>query len=339
MPITRSRLTATACTALFAALCGLAPAAQSKPTRADLRVVTGDGKTLVDVTQFTDTTRVPTSPQARCFFGGAGGSGQPATVEGPTPLGTVADAARNRKRLRPLLITDEFSFGLGVCGIGGANADDSHFWNVRVNHVALQVGGDQFTLDPGDQVLGSLVPNPVCESTPPYSCQPGPPELRVRAPARAEPGRPFAVRVFEWSDSGKRSAAVGATVTGAAAPTDAQGETTVILTTTRKLTARRAGAIASAEQAVCVAEPVTRCPRLRGRILVGSGDAESIRGTRGGDRIKPGAGDDEVNSRGGADLIRARGGGRDRIGCGPGKDTVVADRHDVLLGGCEIVRR
>ena len=196
------------------------------------------------------------------------GSGQPATVEGPTPLGAVADAARNRQRLRPLLITDEFSFGLGVCGIGGAKGDDSHFWNVRVNHVALQVGGDQFTLDPGDQVLWTLVPNPVCEPTPPYSCQPGPPELRVKAPARAEPGRPFVVRVFEWSDSGKRSAAVGVTVTGAAAPTDAQGETTVILTRTRKLTARRAGAIASAERAVCVAEPVTLCPRLRGRILV-----------------------------------------------------------------------
>ena len=113
----------------------------------------------------------------------------------------------------------------------------------------------------------------------------------------------------------------------------------MILNKTRKLHASRAGSIASAEQAVCVAEPITRCPRFRGRILVGSGAAKWVRGTRGGDRIEPGAGDDKVNARGGADLIRARGGGRDRIRCGSGKDTVIADRHDVLLGGCEAVRR
>jgi Ca2+-binding RTX toxin-like protein len=343
MPITRSRLTTIPLAAIAGAIASaalmLASPAGAKPTRADLRVVTGDGKTLVGVTQFTDTTKIPTSPKARCFFGGVGGSGDPATVEGPTPLGAVADAARSRKRLRPLLVTDEFSFGLGICGIGGAQADDSHFWNVRVNHVALQVGGDQFELDPSDKVLWALIANPVCEPNPPYACEPGPPELQVKAPARTEPGHPFTVRVFEWSDSGKRSAAAGATVTGAALPTDGSGETTVVLAKTRKLSARRLGAIASAEQSVCVAEPITRCPRLRGRILVGSGAAESIRGTRGGDRIRPGAGEDKVNARGGADLIRARGGGRDRIHCGSGNDTVVADRHDVILGGCEVVRR
>jgi RTX calcium-binding nonapeptide repeat (4 copies) len=339
MPITRSLPAAAACAALLSALLALAPAAQAKPTRADLRVVTGDGKTLVDFTQFTDTTKVPTSPKARCFFGGVGGSGESATVQGPTPLGAVADAARNRKRLLPLLITDEFSFGLGICGIGGANADDSRFWNVRVNHIALQVGGDQVQLDRGDEVLWSLIPNPVCEPDPPYTCQPGPPELQLKAPARAEPGRPFTVRVFEWSDSGKRTIAQGASVTGADAPTDANGRTTVTLARTRKLGARREGSIVASDLGVCIAEPIGRCPRLRGRILVGSGQAESIRGTPGGDRIKPGAGDDRVNARGGADLIRARGGGRDRVRCGPGRDTVVADRHDLLLGGCEVVRR
>src|SRR5262245_16937889 len=199
MPITRSRLPG-AVLGLAGLLLLAAPAA-AKPIRADLRVVTGGGKTLADVTQFTDTTQVPTAPRARCFFGGVGGSGEPATVQGPTPLGAVADAARNRKRLLPLLITDEFSFGLGVCGIGGAAADDSHFWNVRVNHLALQVGGDQFHLEPRDRVLWALTPNPVCEPNPPYSCEPGPPELELKAPARAEPGDPFQVHVFAWSDS------------------------------------------------------------------------------------------------------------------------------------------
>ena len=88
MPITRSRLTTIPLAAIASATASaallVASAAEAKPTHADLRVVTGDGKTLVDVTQFTDTTRIPTSPKARCFFGGVGGSGQPATVEGPT---------------------------------------------------------------------------------------------------------------------------------------------------------------------------------------------------------------------------------------------------------------
>ena len=326
--------------ALASAILALtASAAAGKPTRAEVRVVTGDGKTLVDVVQYTDTTRVPTSPQARCFFGGVGGSGAPATVEGPNALGIVADAARNRKRLRPLLITDEFSFGLGICGFGGARADAGRYWNVRVNHRGLQVGGDQRLLDPGDEVLWALIENPTCDQNPPYACQPGPPELELRARSRAAPGKPFPVKVFEWSDSGLRTPAEGVTVTGASGPTDAAGNAVVTLTGTRKLFAYRAGAISASELAVCVAEPISRCPRVRGRILIGSGDPELIRGSIGGDVIKPGAGRDRVMSRAGADLIRARGGGRDRINCGPGVDRVIVDRRDLVARNCERVRR
>ena len=340
MPISISRfLSGALSAALVISMLAVAAVAQGRPTPAKVRVVTGDGTTLVDVTQFTDTTAVPTSPQARCFFGGVGGSGKPATVEGPNALGIVADAARSRKRLRPLLITDEFSFGLGICGFGGAKADANHFWNVRVNHVALQVGGDQRQLNAGDKVLWSLIANPTCEPTPPYTCQPGPPELELRAPARAVKGEPFGVRVFEWSDSGKRTPAAGVSVTAASAPTAADGSTTVILGQTRKLFAERAGAISASELNVCVAEILSGCPRFRGRILVGSGDAEMLRGSKGGDRIMPGADKDRVIARGGADLIRARRGGRDRINCGSGPDLVIADRRDIIAGGCERVRR
>ena len=342
MPITRSRspFAVPACLALATAIFVLtASAAMGKPTRAEVRVVTGDGKTLVDVVQYTDTTRVPTSPRARCFFGGTGGSGKPATVEGPNALGIVADAARSRKRLKPLLITDEFSFGLGICGFGGARADAGHYWNVRVNHRGLQVGGDQYRLGRGDKVLWALIENPTCDPNPPYTCEPGPSELELRAPARATPGNPFAVRVFEWSDSGRRTPAEGVEVTGASGPTDADGRTAVTLAGTRKLFARRAGAISASERAVCVAAPISRCPRVRGRILVGSGKAERIRGSIGGDRIKPRGGRDKVIARAGADLIRARGGGRDRINCGRGFDRVIADRRDVVTRNCERVRR
>jgi hypothetical protein len=340
MPISRSRfLYGALLAALSISTLVLAAVAQGKPTRAEVRVVTGDGKTLVDVVQFTDTTTVPTSPQARCFFGGVGGSGDPARVEGPNALGIVADAARSRKRLRPLLITDEFSFGLGICGFGGARADASHFWNVRVNHVALQIGGDQRRLEAGDEVLWSLIENPTCDPNPPYTCQPGPPELELRAPARAVAGQPFEVKVFEWSDAGLRAPAPGVTVTGASGPTGADGTATVTLGQARKLFARRAGAISASELGVCVAEALSGCPRVRGKILVGSGDAERIRGSIGGDRIKPGAGRDRVIARGGADLIRARGGGRDRVNCGGGLDTLIVDARDIVVGGCERVRR
>jgi hypothetical protein len=340
MPIVPSRLLVSAalCAAALSILAG-AQVARAKSTPAELRVVTGDGKSLVDVTQFTGTTRIPTSPRARCFFGGVGGSGEPASLMGPNALGLVADAARNRRRLRPLRITDEFSFGLGVCGIGGANANANRYWTVRVNHRSIQVGADQYTLRPASRVLWALIPNPVCEQVPPYACEAGPPELELRAPARARPGQEIRVRAVEWSESGRRSPAAGATVTGAASPTDAAGATLVTLERTRKLVARRAGAIASAELGVCVSAEPGRCPRRRGRILIGSGRGETIRGTAGGDRIEPGGGADRVRAGGGSDLIRARGGGRDRIDCGGGRDLVIADRRDAVARNCERVRR
>jgi hypothetical protein len=41
----------------------------------------------------------------------------------------------------------------------------------------------------------------------------------------------------------------------------------------------------------------------------------------------------------GNDRIAARDGTRDTIRCGPGRDTVVADRKDVVAWNCERVRR
>jgi hypothetical protein len=340
MPITRSRPLAAALVcvgAVVTLVIGAGPAVAGKP--AQLRVVSGDGKTFADARVYTGTTRVPTSRRANCFFGGVGGSGNPATVQGPNALGVVADGARLLPRLRPLLVTDEFSFGLGVCGIGGARGNANRFWSVRVNRRALQVGGDQVRLRPGDRVLWALIPNPVCEPDPPFNCDPGPPELELRAPARARRGDQFAVRVLQWSDTGQRSVAPGVTVNGAAAPTDANGVTQVSLARTRKLVATRSGAIASAPVGVCVAETVSACPRVRGRILAGSPRADTIRGTPGGDRIKGGGGRDRIKARGGSDLIRVRRGGRDRVNCGPGRDRVIADRRDRVARNCERVRR
>jgi Ca2+-binding RTX toxin-like protein len=90
--------------------------------------------------------------------------------------------------------------------------------------------------------------------------------------------------------------------------------------------------------------------------VVGTNSAETIYGTARGDRIDARGGDDRVYSfagndvltggsgidrieaGAGRDLARVRDGRRDIVGCGPGRDTAVVDRVDVVRG-CEVVRR
>jgi hypothetical protein len=298
---------------------------------ADLRVVTDTGKTLADVRQYTDTTQVPTSPQAKCFFGGVGGSGKPVTLDGPTALGLTADASQTQAGLQPLLITDEFSFGLGVCGFGGVSSTANNFWELRVDHKASSVGGDQVAVGRDDDILWSLVPNN-CDTTPPYACHPSSPELSLEAPARTKPGKPFAVQVFQYSDKGFVKPAAGAAVTGAGAPSDAQGNALVTLTGNGTVQATRAGAIPSRVLPVCVKSKLSRCPKKAGKPIFGSELADDITGTPGADSIKAGGGDDSIS---------VRGGGKDQVQCGAGVDKVKADRSDrVAKASCErVIRR
>lgn len=318
-----------ACAVTFLISGVMAAAAQAGTVPANLRVVTDAGKVLADVRQYTDTTTVPTSPQALCFIGGAGGSGKPATVFGPTALGAVADAARSVPALDPILVTDEFSFGLGICGFGGVSAksDFSNFWEVRVDHKVSSVGGDKAQVSSGDDVLWSLVPatfdamfNPISE-----------PELSLQAPARMTPGAPMNVTVLQYSAAGFLGPAAGVSVTGAASPTDAAGHAQVTLPTTTTLTATRTGAIPSRSLGVCVKAKVKRCAPKRGMPIFGSDLADHIGGTLGNDTIK---------ARGGNDMISVRGRGRDSVQCGAGVDTVKADATDrVDKASCEKIDR
>ena len=73
------------------------------------------------------------------------------------------------------------------------------------------------------------------------------------------------------------------------------------------------------------------------RISAGSGN-DRISGNAGADRITPGTGADRVIAGAGNDRISARDGRRDRISCGSGRDTVTADRIDVLRS-CESISR
>ena len=90
--------------------------------------------------------------------------------------------------------------------------------------------------------------------------------------------------------------------------------------------------------------------------IVGTNRSESLRGTGGPDRISARdgddklfglAGDDVLTGGPGQDVLRGgrgsdrlllRDGSRDVAACGPGRDTVLADGADVVLGDCETMR-
>src|SRR5688572_8009883 len=81
--------------------------------------------------------------------------------------------------------------------------------------------------------------------------------------------------------------------------------------------------------------------------IVGTSGAETIRGTAGPDRISGRGGNDVLIGKGGrdvvdggrgADRLSLRDGERDTAICGPGRDVVLADAADVVLGDCEVLR-
>ncbi len=79
--------------------------------------------------------------------------------------------------------------------------------------------------------------------------------------------------------------------------------------------------------------------------LVGSPQADTLRGTDGADDIRGGGGADDIDPRGGADVVKGEGGddslalkdgAADTADCGTGTDTADADSGDALTG-CETV--
>ncbi len=215
---------------------------------AKLRVLTTSGKVLAEEALSTGTTSIPTSHRATCFGEGTGGSGRSVTIRGATALGLLAQAAKSDAALRPLLITDHFSFGLGLCGVGGnvPKSESEGSWYLTVNHKSPPVGGSKVKLHPGDEVLWYLA-----------TSYPYPEELALSAPATARVGKPFQVRVFSYDEEGKREPAAGVTVTGAGSPTGSSGRATVTLSKPALLVARFGGDIPSNREAVCVGG---KCP-------------------------------------------------------------------------------
>jgi hypothetical protein len=312
--------------ALFACLLALTlPAlagAQPRSIPADLRVVDPGGRTLADLTQLSGPARIGTDPKADCFGSGTGGSGDEVAIKGSTALGQLAHAGASDRQVRRLGVTDAFDFGLGICRIGPAVAPSTGYWYLKVNHEASFTGADQTKVRRGDEILWYLVED---------FNDPVPDELALRAPAVVEPGKPFTVEVTAYEDDGDASPAAGVTVTGAAAPTDAQGRATVTVSaTTRTLRATRTGAITSNGVTVCT-RSLRDCPAGFAGTIGGTPRADRIVGSRAAETIETGAGRDRIDAR--------RGRAVDSIDCGAGRDrAVVADVTKSRLRSCERVK-
>lgn len=329
MPARILRAVGLAAVAVTACVALPAGAGASKP--ADLRVIDADGETLAEHTQYTGKAGIKARAEADCFGDGSGGSGGRVSVPGATALGLVDDAAKWDPDIKPVLVTDAFDFGLGVCGFGDAVAPQTGYWYLSRNHVASEVGGDQAALSKGDSVLWYLIED---------FNDPVPSELVLKAPARTT-GSTVEVRVWEYAPDGTRTPAVGASVSGAEAPTGADGRTTVTPLaiggpepdpTSRQLQATRAGAIPSNTAEICITGKASRCTAKAPTTIYGSARGERIRGTGGDDEIAAGNGRDVVRARGGNDAIDVRRGGKDVVYCGAGNDSVKADGRDKLKG-------
>jgi len=222
MPRLISFRPAAACVLALILSLSLAASAFAKVS-AELRVVGKGGKVLTEETLKTGSIAIKTSKKAKCFGAGYAGSGKSVTVKGATAMGLLAQAAKSTSTLRPLLVTDAFDFGLGICGIGGNVVSGKASWYLKVNHKGATVGGDAVKLKPGDEVLWALSPS-----------FPYPNELDLEVPERVESGVPFQVRVVSYDEKGKRKPVAGAKISGAAAPvvTGADGSATVTVVAT-----------------------------------------------------------------------------------------------------------
>jgi hypothetical protein len=307
------------------ALTGAAAAALAFPATGsaavvDLHVEAGGKSLAPGFTYATGSTAVRTDRSRPA----CNGSGDVERLRGATALGTLIQAADTRRALRPVRVSDQFSFGLLVCGVGDFRATADAFWLYKVNHVAPEVGGDQRRVRNGDEVLWY-------RSDASRGVNTGD-ELDVVGPARARSGRPFTARVFAYTATGARTPAAGATVTwrGGEATTDAAGRATIQADGEGELRLRagRGADVPSSAERVCVAERLRDCSRFRGQRLFGTDGANRLVGTRGADVIRSGRGNDRV---------RVRGGGSDLVRCGPGRDRVRASRNDRVARDCEIV--
>jgi len=309
-------------------------AATARTVTAQLRVE-GPGVTLDPGTYYvTGSAKVDRGSSSKCRA-----NGRQATIQGPTALGILAPFSRLDPDGSPLLArTDSSTPGLLLCRVGAfkANQGFTKFWSYWVNNVPPSISADTLRLHGGDHVLwtfGVVVGGfGGADDTNTGDV------LTLKAPPAAEPGQPFEVTVRRHPFFGDPSPASGAMVSGGDAPaiTDASGHADITISDqgNSALVATNRPDVPSNRVRVCVDAQASRCPTAHGKRIVGSPRADRIHATRGWDRIR---------ARGGDDVVDLRAGGRDRVGCGPGRDRVLleqGDHDDRIAASCErVVRR
>jgi hypothetical protein len=144
-------------------------------------------------------------------------------------MGLLGTAQKVNKTLKPVAISDKFSFGLTVCGIAKyVGFESSSYWLYKVNHKSPEVGGDQFKLKAGDRVLWFFADTTTGSNTGD--------ELVIQAPSKATAGKAFSVTVWSYDANGKRKPAAGAKVAGET--TGANGKATITSSKARRLRLR-----------------------------------------------------------------------------------------------------
>jgi len=262
------------------------------------------------------------------FNGGScHGSGNEGSLDGPTALGLVIQAADFTRDLRPVRISDEFDFGLLVCGIGGFESSDTAYWLYKVDHVAPEVGADQFPITRSNkEVLWYFVNGTTNSGN----------ELELSLSDNiVQAGEPVEVTVRSYDFNGQASPAAGVRLEGAGdVMTGADGTAEVVFDEASRPFIRgvRDPDIQTDLLHLCVWEDsASECKKWLTGWTVGTGGDDRMRGTDNPERLAGRGGDDTVNSRGD--------GASDSVRCGRGDDVARADKLDRVRRNCETVRR
>jgi Ca2+-binding RTX toxin-like protein len=270
-----------------------------------------------------DSVSYSTSESAAC-----GGTGDEKSIAGPSALGLLLQGGTYNGALAFTQVSDQFEFGQFVCAVGPYESSSSRYWLYKVDHVAAEVGADQFTIEPThDQVLWYFVDSAAGVNTGN--------ELGLVADQRdAQVGTPVRVGVAEYGLNGEFTPAAGVRILGGdGAVTDELGFATLVFETAGRPVIRgiRGSDIPTDALRLCIWEDsADECAgAMQGRI-VGTGEGDTLRGTAARERIVARGGPDTINSR---DTVR------DIVHCGAGRDTVRADRLDRVRRDCERVAR
>ena len=256
-----------------------------------------------------------------------GGTGDSYTIDGPSALGLLVQAADFTRALRPVQISDEFNFGKFVCGVGGYEGSDTAYWSYKVDHVLPEVGADQFPIDRShEEVLWYFVNGTSNSGN----------ELELVLPDRAvRVGEKVEVTVREYDISGRASPAAGVRLTGAGGEmTGMDGTAEVVFEDvgTRYIRGVRGPDIPTVTEHLCAWETdASVCDRWLTGWVVGTAQADRMRGTANPERITGRGGSDRINSRGDGEA--------DSVRCGPGDDVARVDELDRVKRSCETVRR